>query len=357
MGVIIKKNNILSYIVCGEIPYSPKVDKLKCDRLAITLDVPKVSERNSLDKKLTKMAENDYATGDWPMKYKNGYRIYLEEYCLDIPPENASFRVHTAPQKHNYNYMRVEFNPSKAPPCFVKKHMDVLLEDGYQRLMTQGKVTMWDEAIDIHFCELKDLYLYYPNLPCSTVDYKSGMTISTYLGQKTGNKYISVYNKTKHIKETNSNFYYDYPNTIFGKEPEPTYPIMRVETRTKLSNQSYSVGSIKTLPNHFTKMKVFNHFSPKYEGLLKTETEKMIYKQFKVNCNAIGLQQARLILTSDWRKKIDPIVQKSVVTWWKPDNVKSERALVINSILVPSSIPKKHAPFFSSLKSCAANCN
>ncbi len=54
MGVLIKKNKTLAYKVFGKKPNSPKLDPLKVDRLAITLDIPSVPERNSLDKKLKK---------------------------------------------------------------------------------------------------------------------------------------------------------------------------------------------------------------------------------------------------------------------------------------------------------------
>ena len=75
MSVIFKKNDTLAYKVYGPLPNTPKVDKLKIDKLAITLDIPNEFERKSIDKQLLAMKEHDYATWDWKMKYKHTKRL------------------------------------------------------------------------------------------------------------------------------------------------------------------------------------------------------------------------------------------------------------------------------------------
>lgn len=247
--------------------------------------------------------------------------------------------------------MRMEFNPSKVPPFFAREHMNNLLKDGYSRLMSNGKVTKWDEAVDVHFCELKDLYLYYPKMQYSNIVHKSGGSDSLYIGKTPSPKYLCIYNKTKQIKETNGNFFYNPLNAIFVKEHEPSYPILRIELRQNLKKQSVSVKEgVKGLPNEISKVKIYNRVVPENESSLKTSTDRIIFRQFICNCNHIGIQQARSLLNNDYQKKIDPIMDKSKVQWWDPDNIMIEREKAINSILSPAKMPKKYLQFFGSLK-------
>jgi hypothetical protein len=354
MGVVIKHKYILPLTVFGKSPKEPHIDPLKIDKLAITLNIPSMKERELLDKKLKKMAMEHHQFAI-PLlknkyKYKNAYWIFVDDNYVASSPERAKICVHTGPSTETHNYMRVEFNPSKVPPFFVKEHMDNLLKDGYSRLMSDGRVTKWDEAVDIHFCELKNLYLYYPKMPWEMKYSKSGCNESIYLGKFPGKKYLCIYDKTKEIKETNANFHYDPQNAIFTKEPVPSYPILRFELRQNLSKKSASMtNGVKNLPHEISKLKIYNRVLWGKEPALKTKTDEMIFKQFLCNCNHEGLHQARLLLTPDWRKKIDPIMVKTKVEWWKPDNIAGQKATVIDAIMFPPTLPTHHKPFFKAL--------
>lgn len=350
-GVQLKKKHILSYkILKGDIPNTPKVDSLKIDKLAITLNVP-IKERGDLDKKLKMMAAEEHQFAKTLSKghYQNGYMIFVGEQYLNSTPD-SNIKVHTGPKDKTHNYMRVEFNPYKTPPFFVKEYMNILLKDGYSRLMSNGRVTKWDEAVDIHFCELKNLYLYYPKMPWEMKYSKSGCNETIYLGKFPGLKYLCIYNKTNQIKNTNANFHYNPQNAGFEKEPEPSYPILRLELRQNLKKTPVSVkDGVKDLPNEISKLKIYNRVLWKNEPTLKTETNEMIFRQFLCNCNHEGLHQARLLLTPYWRKKIDPIMAKSKVEWWKPEYIEIQRAAIIDSIISPPKTPKHHKPFFNDL--------
>ena len=209
MSVLWKKNkNQLSYdIIFGGFPQIPIVAKMKIDKIAFTLKIPP-NERTSLDKKLKAMLSgHTFAKPARKMNYRNGFRVYIKD-PNNTPVENATFQINTDPWDKTHNYMRVEFNPSKVPTYFIKEHLNILLKDGFSRLINMGRVTVLHEAVDVHFCTLQELYLYYPKIQCSTVNYKGGETISTYLGKTTGEKYFCVYNKTQEIKDTNVNFYH-----------------------------------------------------------------------------------------------------------------------------------------------------
>ncbi|MDA8139035.1 MAG: hypothetical protein M0036_10315 [Desulfobacteraceae bacterium] len=224
--------------------------------------------------------------------------------------------------------------------------MNILLQDGYSRLMNHGRVTVWHEAIDVHFCELKELFLYYPQFQCSTVNYKGGDTISTYLGKSTGSKNFYVYNKTQEIKDTNANFYHDYMNAVFEKEPVPTYPIMRVELRQEFKKATVSIEGIKNLPNYFPELKIFNRIDDENQVELKTNNDKMVFRLFIDCCNFKGLHQARLQLTPDYRKKFDPIMAKNKVDWWKPDEAMVQRTSAIDEIFSTKPTPKQYLKSF-----------
>jgi hypothetical protein len=219
LPVLIKTPNKISYDVIGQKPQHPKVDSIKIDKIAITLDIPNHKERKSIDDKLKKMNDNEYSTYAIKMTYKHGYRIFIHDFIIDGSPDRVMFLVHTNPTNPNHNYLRVEFNPSKVPSFFIKEYLNILLKDGYSRLINHGKVTVFHEAVDVHFCNLKDLYLYFPKFQCSSTMKKGGDIQSVYLGKTIGDKYFCIYNKTKEIQETNSNFYHDQYNASFVKEP------------------------------------------------------------------------------------------------------------------------------------------
>ena len=181
------------------------------------------------------------------------------------------------------------------------------------------------------------------------VNYKGGNTISAYLGKSTGSKYFFIYNKTQEIKDTNANFYHDYVNAVFGKEPEPSYPIMRIELRQDFKKNSISVGGAKGLPNHFPELKIFNRIVPDNQSVFNKPTDEMVFRLFLDCCNFKGLQQARLQLTPDWRKKIDPIMAKTKVEWWNPDKAAEQRESAIKKILSPKPLPKEHEKAFKVL--------
>jgi hypothetical protein len=47
-------------------------------------------------------------------------------------------------------------------------------------------------------------------------------------------------------------------NAVFGKEPEPTYPIMRIELRQDFKKKTISVSDAKGLPNHFPELRWYS---------------------------------------------------------------------------------------------------
>ena len=111
-----------------------------------------------------------------------------------------------------------------------------------------------------------------------------------------------------------------------------------------------AIVDTKNLPNHFLTLKIHNRWSLEQDETLNTDTANMVFNLFLDCCNFKGLQQARLQLTPDWRKKLAPILAKHKAKWWKPDKVIAQRALAIADIVNPKPIPKTYKKFFNGLK-------
>jgi hypothetical protein len=125
---------------------------------------------------------------------------------------------------------------------------------------------------------------------------------------------------------------------------------MRIELRQNLNKMGVNISGLINLPNHFLDLKIIHHLNSQNSINIKTDNDKMIFKFFLIACNHLSLDQARLILTSDWRKKIAPIIDKSKAFWWIPEKITGREA-TIKQLLLPSTIPQKYLSHFIGLKS------
>lgn len=320
----------------------PLVDKLKFDKIVMTLDIT-THEQNDIVSMLETYKITKYARS---LKYERGYQhSYRVMVCHDLDKENSltkgipadkvAFTVQVNPD------LKIKWNPHKIPSAFIQFHLNILLPDGYNRLIAGGKVFALDDAVDIHQAKLEDHLMTYPNFSYSTALKKSGTVITEYLGKTTNDKYFCIYDKTAQIKETNANFFWSPDNAGFEKEPVPKYPIMRIEGRHKFKSLKPSLSDIKTFPDHFKNLKITHHFPGVFsDGKTPKTVEEMVQRLFIQNCKSDGLMQARLNLTPEYRKKMDALIDQHKVGWWCP-NIAPQRTKEVDKLITPQILPNK----------------
>ncbi|MCP4721542.1 MAG: replication initiation factor domain-containing protein [Desulfobacteraceae bacterium] len=354
MTLYFKGLNHIGWKVYGKKPTVPKVGKLRCDRISMTVDIPG-TEREKLKTTFKKLLKNQYCI---PINKKNQYY-----HSYKIPLQDVSFGVHGQesvlvqfdPHVGSYNYLRCEYNPDKASPGKVKLLLDKILPDGYNRIMN-GKITRFDETVLIHFCEIDDLMFYYPNLQATTTYKSSGKIETEYLGsikaKGSGNgsseKVFCIYDKTKEIKVKNTK---SHPY-LEKKEPIPDYPITRVEYRFKPKSKSFTLKDLKLMESPLKKLIISEYYNLDIINDFKNKDERSHFKLFLDSCRYRGIQQSYKLLTESKRKKFRKIVKGASAKWWDGDKINDQRVSLIDRILNPK--PAKLDFYFPTF---ALNCN
>lgn len=349
-----KNKNSIGYSVLmnGNQPYP---EDLKFDKITFTLQVPD-KEQEDIKQLLNDYLITKYAKLIFAKGYEKAYRIMVTEPLNEdatelLNLERVAFTLQLNPWSGTH-YLKVSWNPYRIPSGFLQHHLNLLLKNGYSRLMTEGKLTEIDEAVDIHKAKLQDFLFTYPQFTCSGQEFKSGALISLRLGSKIGDKAFYLYNKTQEIKDTNANFFWNKENAGFTKEPTPTYDIMRIEARHDLKGKDITLAKFELLPDYFADLRIYNHLLNIFKWVTPPENatpqeqkvvnnlniDQMIFRQFVSNCQNIGLQQARLNLTPYYRKKFDAFLIQHQCPWWNP-NTKIERTNNIKKLLVPDPLP------------------
>lgn len=362
MAVLLKLNN--SSIGYDKIfnHGKPYTSPMIIDHISINLDLLE-NEVQEVADKLDEYVNTYYAKTIYTKGFDKSYRVLIQHaldkitkdsYLNDNPPiitlnpEQVAFSIYLKPWGNKHR-LKISWNPARIPSKFIQYHLNKIIPNGYERLLTKGKVTELHETFDIHEAQVQDFLMTYATFTYSQPLIKSGAIIGMTLGSKVGDKQFVIYNKTKEIQDTNKNFFWDKNNVGFDKEPVPPYPIMRIEKRHDLTHYKLNVGALKTLPNDWEGFDILNHLPDSFKkwGVAKVDAtqkekklinkknqEDMIWRLFVANTKSIGLLSARLLLTPEYRKKYDAILKEFKVNWWKP-NFQVQRSNAINKLLYP----------------------
>lgn len=298
---------------------APKLEKVIIDKLSCTIEIDSLSERENLKKGFKELSDNDHCI---PIT-KNGYRQAYKCFIKDDPDFGThgqeSLILQFDPKDHTHKYLRVEFNPTKAKLSAVKGILDRIITNGFNRIINQGTVTRADFSLQVHFCDVNDLMLYYPKMRQSSFHYENGQLQTAYLGKKKGTHWI-IYSKDQEIKAKNEKTYHQ---AFSDKEKHyPNYPITRIEYCFKPKSIKPTLEDLKTLPNPFKSLLIVENYKFKVLNLSiknkeKRENAEEQFRFFLDSCRVRGLQQAlKLIKNNHRRTKYRNIVEKAKVSWW-----------------------------------------
>ncbi len=332
----------------------PEIQPLKLDKLSLTMDVPE-HDRIALHKNLEAMVKGQYAKSKYMKRYNYSYQVSTHETAVGGIGK-MNFHLGIKPYSEDVNYLRLEFNPSKTNPAFVQNHLNLLIPDGYHRLMTEGRVTRIDEAVDVFFVKLEQLLLKYPAIqiaepiiegdkPVMEPTLKSGRIIGLRLGAKAGEKRFLIYDKTKQLGDVET-------KTLTKKgtsapEPKPCHEIMRIEYQYRPKKKNLTLTEAKAIPDPFKKLDIYAALDDK--DVFDSKTYRGIWRMFQLNCFSFGLQSAWANLPKDYEKLFKPVLEKHRAIWWKPDTL-TERAKAINRIMKPQLSPKGFPEYFQSME-------
>lgn len=319
--------------------------KTEIDKISFTLHIPTIEERNSITHNLKYLL---YGDGSQAQKNlyaipttKNGYRVS----CKIFLNNNNSFGVHGEdsliiqcdPKYENYNYLRAEFNPSKVNLSTVKGICDKLLYNGYERIIS-GVLTRIDTATLIHFCDIDDLIIHYPQMRKSTLHFSNGKLQTIYIGSKQGTHFVA-YSKTQEIKEKNANLTDNFSEKQCSY---PNYDLLRLEHCFKPKDKQYTLNDIPSLPNPFESLLIAEHYN--FPLIKMSEEEETNFRFFLDSCRIRGISQAlKIIKDKNRRAKYLKIVKSATVVWYHPNKIKEEIPALIHALQHPKDSP---LPFY-----------
>lgn len=310
MSVFIKKNNVLS----------PEVGPLICDKLSITVDIPKQNQKQ--------VAHNVRDLG--PTMHRGNYKFagMLPANCLGVPPSadkthETSVLVQCQPRSHikNARYMRFEFNPSTVDLQWMVAQVDLIHPGLYKRAFKEGSVTRSDFAVDIAHAEMKDLLFCAPNFSIAGMRSTSGRT--EYIGSSAWR----IYDKRKQIKSNNQK------KIKSLQVPVPESPLIRIERILKFPR---TFPELIHLPNPFQKLTVaaYSHL----------ESEGNLWRLFLRLAQYEGAQTALLrIPDKPIRARFRKKLALGQVDWFKPDLIWNQLPGLVTDIIDPYQMTGKSA--------------
>lgn len=288
---------------------------LFCDWLSVTVNIDDIKLQNHLVNK---------------MKCNHAVRSNYYNYFLKIPVNGQSIdylnysddivnylRIWVSPKRKGYNFMKIEFNPSKVKMSMVSEAINTFVDPyvSYQYLMKQSKVTRIDLSIDVENLQIENamFYISYKSVT-ETLKYhhiksKSGYTEK--LGSSNSKEQWVIYDKRSHLKKRNKLL---------------DTPLTRIEWRYKPKNLFFK--DIHSIKNPFEKLKVYRFKNMNSEDKML----KAILKLAKYE----GLNKAIRSLTDTQyeKKKYLGILNKLCkVSWWTPYKAWENFPNVINGIL------------------------
>jgi len=197
----------------------------------------------------------------WQMApWKNGPVLYQATADLVTPAGGSVARLQVGPKKKGLSYtLRLEFNPTalgKPGIAFLKQQLEALVLDGlsFAKVMTDGRVTRLDVAVDIVGVNISDLLV---NVQTSGKQHwyysANGKQETGYFGIVKGdnNAKWKAYNKRQQLKDTTETPVAQADGGLSHTRLEYTYTPMK------------PLPLLGDLPNRFTEVSVAYPTAPK----------------------------------------------------------------------------------------------
>ncbi|MBK0399065.1 hypothetical protein H0I76_07680 [Limibaculum sp. M0105] len=208
--------------------HSPPISAINCkstpqiamsiDKISLTLPITSAATKGAIWNVVKVQEELGYVKKTYS---KNGYS-YNAFLSLDVSKEPALLSLY--PNKKEYSFVRLEFNPAKMGKDGVEElllaHMEYILPGGPEQLFQSARVSRLDIAIDLLGIGIKNT-LFYSNYAVRSGFYKrNGYLETLYLGSPKSNRQTRIYDKKKEMAK----------NEI---QSESSVPMTRIERVVK----------------------------------------------------------------------------------------------------------------------------
>jgi len=220
----------------------PKPSKSFIDKLSLTYDVP-ANKHEEILTNATKLAENGYTKKiQLPELYERSYKCAIESnkttLLIQIKPKGKFI--------HTHNFLRIEFNADKANMAEIKQILDLLLNNGYQRIIENGKVTKCEITTDVYFLHISQLIIHYPKYKKGNIHYNGQHIETINIGSTASGKRIKIYNKTLQLAEMGLSKKYSDMTRI-------EFTVKNIKTISELPNMTNLFAQLKVAayPKHY----------------------------------------------------------------------------------------------------------
>ncbi|MBT0664211.1 hypothetical protein KI809_07835 [Geobacter pelophilus] len=292
MAITIKNKQTGEIIKHGK----PVVTSMTIDFLTMTVNVPE-KEKSDVLNAFIAYCEN------WGIKH-HATGLYRNQ--AKINSNKGQIILSIDPWIEDHNFIRAEFNPSKVSIYEVATALNLLLKNGFEKLIHEGRITRIDLAFLVKYLHVSNLFVYYPKFQYSKNTLKSGKIQTAYLGDDSGPKILAIYDKNAEIQNCNNK-----PN--MPKENIPPYPLTRVELRLR-KQKNLKFTDLKNLENPFSSMSMVTSPKTKDDPLRLAFLRLCRYEGFNAALNIFKDKKKR----QDFR---DSFFSEGDSSWWNPDEL------------------------------------
>lgn len=186
----------------------PKVGKLFCDKLSLTLDISN-SELSELERRTNQLLDKGLGWRSSSRLYNYGARLLgLSGLAED---SHSNLRVDFGAKRAGVRNFRMELNPHKANLQLIAQICQAMVPDFGERVLTGGRITRMDLAVDVSPLSFANLGISVSQYSASQAFWgRDGVLETLYFGTK---KQFKVYDK---LREST-------PDYMVGKSaPKPT---------------------------------------------------------------------------------------------------------------------------------------
>lgn len=288
------------------------------DKIALTIPVQSRTLQHNITDWLQTCADSGIirliSYGDLLARYHLAYGIPLA-YGRNII-------VQAAPRDESLNFLRLEFNPNNKGPA--QEHpfslvTSILCEawPAFVLALERARLNRLDFAVDIYDMHIDRLGVHHNTRSTFSKNFaRSGRTTGMYLGQRTSNRHVVIYDKKREARECHSR--------ILRRE------CTRVECR---SSDIGPLSNIHDMPNPFASFALSVY--PMCDALEHN------YAHFLDSCRYRGAQAA-LHLIRNRRKRAEYrmwLADNCCPSWWCPETIWSQRIEALRMALGDCDVP------------------
>ena len=275
------------------------------DKIALTMPVQSQALQHRVTERLEDCAENGIIVSAPP--YSDLLTRYHFAYTVPLAGgRNATIQV--VPRAERMNFLRLEFNPNnrgRAEEHPFSLIMSLLCSawPDFTDALESARLNRLDFAVDIHGVHIDRLGIYHNTRSAFSKQFeRGGHTTGIYLGKRTSNRQVVVYDKKREARECH--------NLILRGE------------RTRVEFRVTDIGSLSALTDMLNPFSSFTLLL--YPPCDRTEHDRIFFLD---SCRYRGAQAAlHLIQNRRTRAAYRAWLSETCsASWWRPEAIWDQR--------------------------------